>query len=826
MNRSVSPLVHSLVSIVFFLALTAPVFGEGPSAGVVSPPVSAPMGQASALEQAGPRPSFGETGAPLPVSPPGRSPDVVSDLPSDLEMFFNSPETLQLGSGERDMQERKGPPSSGNLKQFGYDFFRKGSGFIPDQQALVGPDYILGPGDTLRIDTWGNIEGTHVVTVDRSGQILLPKVGAIQVWGQTFDQARQTIQRQVEKYFTNFEINVTLGPIRSIHVYLVGEVVSPGTYQISSLSTVLTALSEAGGPSRTGSLRKVHLRRAGQVIAEIDFYDFFLKGDNSGANLRLQSGDTLFVPVAGPLVGVAGNVRRPAIYELSQKETLEQVLDLAGGIVSTAYLQKVTVERVETHNRRVVLDLDLGSGDEKALQTVMQDRDLIRIGPIAASGDFVSLGGFVSRPGNYQLFPGMKLSDLILPYDNLLPEYFPDLAQVVRRSPPEYRPEIVTVNLRAALNGDGDHNLLLHEFDEVRLFSRKEMEEALEVRVTGAVLNPGKYPLLGGMTVKDLVASAGNLRRMAYLPEAELTRFTPRGKGVDVKRTLIDLGKALQGDPEHNLLLQEDDHLFVRGIPEFGEKMIVEIHGEVVFPGQYVISRGERLSSVLERAGGFTGDAYLRGSLFSRESLKEMQRQRMERLMQEQEQAILTASSQMAQGALSPEDSRAAQALLENRRAMLEKMRQTPATGRMVVRLSSIEKLRGSEYDIELMGGDSLVVPKSPQSVSVLGQVYNQTALTFVPGDTVGDYLRKVGGITDDANRRNMFVVRADGTVVSRKQTRFLVFNRFNAVELHPGDAILVPERVRRTDVLKEVRDMSTIIYQMALGAAAVATFR
>ena len=763
------------------------------------------------------------------------------EAPSEAEAFFSSAGGLQPRTppssarpGDSAGSEGQSPAATTaalarepELRQFGYDFFRKGEGFQPDLQAPVGPDYVVGPGDTLRIDVWGNIEGSYQVEVDRQGQIVLPKVGAVQLWGQSFEQARETIRKAIGKYFTHFELNVTLGGLRSIQVFLVGEVASPGAYQVSSLSTTITALTAGGGPTRSGSLRQVRLLRQGKVVAEVDLYDFFLRGDKS-RDLRLQSGDTIFVPVVGPLVGVAGNVRRPGIYELKGGESLGQALELAGGIVSTAYLQRVEVQRIEAHQRRTALSLDLskdGTGEPAGLATPIQDRDLVRISPIALSGNYVKVSGYAMRPGDYQLTPGMRLADLIVPYDNLPPEFYPGMAQLVRRAPPEYRPEILTVHLQKALQGDPEHNLELREFDELRLFSRQQMEESPEIMVSGAVLRPGTYPLMANMTVRDLVATAGNLKRMAYLSEAEITRFIPRADGVDTRRFNIDLAQALAGDPQHNLLLQADDHLIVRTIPDFGEKLLVTLRGEVVFPGQYVITKGERLSALLHRAGGFTDDAYLRGSLFARESLKELQRQRMEKLMLEQEQEILQLSSKMTQGALSPEDAAAAKTLLENRKALLEKIRQTPVTGRMVVQLAALPEFTGSEYDIELMGGDTLFIPKSPQSVTVLGEVYNQTSLTYVPGDSVGDYLDKVGGTTAAANRSEMFVVRADGTVVSRHQTKFLLFNGFNGVELYPGDAVLVPEKVERTNVMKEVKDLATIIYQMALGAAAVASF-
>jgi len=723
------------------------------------------------------------------------------------------------------------------LQRFGFDFFNKAGGFQPDQQALVGPDYVVGPGDVLKIDVWGNVEGNYSVPVDRNGDITLPKLGVIHLWGQSFTQARETIDKQISKYFKNFELNVTLGELRSIQVYLVGEVKNPGPYLVSSLATVLTTLSQAGGVSANGTLRQVQVLRAGKLVQTIDFYDFFLAGDKS-ADIRLQSGDTIFVPVAGPLVGIAGNVRRPAIYELNAERSLVHVLQLAGGITPTAYLQKVQVERVEANSQKVVLDLDLsaeqsGSPDISAFN--LQDRDLVKVSSLVASGGYVSLKGYVTRPGTYQFTPGMRLADLILPYDNLLPEYFPGLAQIIRYVPPQFRPESLTVDFDKALQKDPVHNILLQEYDEVRLFSRRQMEEIPQVVVSGSVLNPGKYQLFDHMTVKDLVTLAGNVKRTTYLGEAEITRYLPSGLETRNERLLIDLEKALQDDPEHNLALLPDDHLFIRSIPDSDEKFLVQVQGAVLFPGSYAITKGELLSSVLERAGGFTDKAYLRGAVFTRDSLKAIQRQQLEKLMFEQEQAIYRATAELAAGALDDAAATAAQTTLESRRQLLEKLRQAPVTGRMVVRFVELAAFRGTPSDVEVVSGDSIMIPENPRSVTILGNVYNPTSLAYAPGKTVSYYLSQVGGTKKNAEESEMFIVRANGTVVSKQQTGLgvkwdsehwrWVFGGFNVTELYPGDAILVPEKVKTTDFMREVKDISTIIYQMALGAAAVASF-
>ncbi len=729
------------------------------------------------------------------------------------------------------------PPDLVSLKQFGFEFFANTQGFKADPMELAGPDYILGPGDALRVDVWGNIEGHYQSIIDRNGEIVLPKVGVINLLGQTFAQAKETINKQIGKYFKQYQVNVSLDSLRSINVFLVGEVQAPGTYQVSSLSSVLTILSEAGGPTKNGSLRNVRVLRNGKQLAQIDLYNFFQSGDNS-QDIRLQAGDTILVPIAGSLVGVSGDVRRPAIYELAPGETLGDLLDMAGGIVSTAYLQKIRLQRVVNHDRQAVIDLSLSGPADKVAETLkyrLQDRDLVQIAPITDAGGYVSLTGYVARPGEYQLESGMRLADLLVPYDNLLPDYYPQKAQIVRMAPPEFRKELLTVDLQQALDGDLTQNLLLQEYDQVRVFSRQEMEELPQVTISGAVLRSGKYPLFDNMSIADLVTAAGNLKRSAYLDMAELTRYVPSGIETKVERYEINLSNALNGHPQDNMKLQPNDHLIIRSIPDYQDRFMVNISGAVLFPGHYAIGKGETLSSVLERAGGYTDKAYLRGAVFSRESLKEVQKKQIDKLIAEEQKQLSRIAENIAVGAMSAEESKSAETLLANRKMLIEDLKKAPVTGRLVIDLASIENLKGSPQDIVLIDGDSLLVPENPQTVNIQGEVYNSTSLNWEPGKTVGYYLDKVGGSKETANKEEMFVVRADGTVVSKQQAgRSLgwdkerwrwTFGGFENTILYPGDSILVPEEYKQYDWLRETKDITTILYQMALGAAAVASF-
>jgi len=727
--------------------------------------------------------------------------------------------------------------SQQHLEQFGYDFFTSSRPVLPEASGLVGPDYIVGPGDVLNIDIWGSLNGTFRIEVGRNGEIVLPKIGAIQLWGQSFAQIRETIRKQIAKYYSDFEVNVSLGALRSIQVYVVGEVNQPGTYTVNALSTVLNVLHAAGGPTKQGSLRNLRLMRAGETVSPVDLYDFFLTGDRSH-DVRLQSGDTVFVPVAVSQVGVSGEVRRPAIYELVAGENLATLLEMAGGVTAMAVTDHVQIERVDDAQGKVILDYNLDLKGKKpagSLKIPLADRDLVRVSSLPTFATrYVRLTGYVNRPGRFEWVPGMRVGDL-LTNDNLLPGYFTEMAEILRIQPPYYRPEKITFNPELAAGGNPENNHRLLEFDEVHIFSRKQMEELSTVNISGAVNIPGKYQLYANMTVRDLIMQAGNIRNFAYLSQAELSRFTPVGKETRSERVLIDLDKALHGDAENNLELQAEDHLFVRSVPDYNERLTVTVGGEVLFPGTYAISKQETLSSVLQRAGGYTGEAYLRGATLSRESVKALQKANVEKLIAEQEKVMAQLSFEIASGAVSAEELASAKILLESRKEMINKLRNVPLSGRIASKFLPLEELAGSDMDISLRAGDEIVIPRNPMSVAVLGEVYNPVSLIYRPGQTVGYYLDRVGGIKETANEKEMFVVRADGTVLSNKQAGLGVrwnsdrfrweFGGFYTEVLWPGDTILVPEKVDKIAVMRNVKDISTIFYQLALGAAAIASF-
>jgi len=718
------------------------------------------------------------------------------------------------------------PYGTAGIVQFGYSFFRADSShFAPQTDVPVGPDYVIGAGDRLLISIWGSINATLNREVNRSGEITLPKLGTVKVAGQRYDQLPALLTATVGRVYKNFNLNVSMGKLRSIKVYVVGEVTAPGDYNLNSLSTLLNALAAAGGPTKSGSLRNIKINRSGKLIETVDLYDFFLRGDK-GKDIRLQPGDTILVPAIGPVAGIAGNVRRPAIYELKGERNLKQLLDLADGINPTGYLQRVQLYRVEAHDKKVVTDfnLDLKGGksiDEVAGAIAIQDLDLVKVLPIdSLLRGYVRLNGHVLRPGDYALKPGMRVSAL-LGADNLLPEYYPSAGQIIRLYPPDLHPEVTFFDVGRALNGEPGFDPELKEFDRVKIFARKEKEEIPFVKVSGEVQKPVQTRYFENMTVRDLVMQGGNVKQTAYLKSAEITRLRRTGDSVTSFSLPVDLGKALQGGAQ-NLKLEPFDELTVRRIPNWAEETerYAVLQGEFVFPGTYPIFKGERLSSVIARAGGFSERAYLRGAKFTRETARQLQQRRMDEALAKAQMDISALQTKMAQTASSVEEVASTKGTVEGLMQSIEVLKTKKAEGRMLLKINSLKDLKGSVYDLELQGGDQLSIPSDPGGINVIGDVYNQNTVVSQHGNSVKWYLNQVGGATGDADLSEVYVVKVDGSVISQKNsTSFLFFNTFWGKPLDSGDTVIVPRQYEKTAWLRNIKDIVSIVSNVALTA-------
>jgi protein involved in polysaccharide export with SLBB domain len=709
------------------------------------------------------------------------------------------------------------------LERFGAALFRNSSA-TTDKAALdvpVGSDYVLGPGDQLVIEYWGSASQRLQVNVDREGRIVLPEAGSILVAGRTLGDAQKMIQSTLSRQFKNIAVDVTLGRLRSVRVYVVGDVKKPGAYDISALSTALSALLAAEGPTDTGSLRIVKHFRGQKLVEQIDLYELMLKGVTSAVG-RIESGDSILVPPVGAQVTVAGMVRRPAIYELYREETLDQALELAGGVLVTGETSKIKVERIQAHERKVMLDVNLPqSGDIRVMDDTfkklpIKDGDRITIAPILPYTDrTVYLQGHVYRPGKYPFKDGIRVADLIGSFHDLLPEPA-DRAEIVRLTPPDYRPNVISFNIRDVLEKQ-EPGPTLQPFDTVRIFGRYEAD-APKVSIYGEVLRPGEYPLSENMTAASLLRMSGGFKRSAYVASADLSSYAiVNGERVELEHREVPIGRAAAGELDTDVLLKPGDSLTIRQLGGWNNiGGAITITGEVLHPGRYGIQQGERLSSVLKRAGGFLPEAYPYGSVLERAQVKELSSKNRDELISK-----LQSQAFAGDGTGRPEPV----SVTRQRQQLIDKLKQIQPNGRLLIHISpDIAKWENTITDIEVRPADSLIIPKRPNFVLVAGQVYSPTAISFAPGRHASWYLRQAGGPTGFASRKDIFVVRANGAVVGRSSGQWWTGNALNTVLL-PGDTVYVPEKISSGDKFKQFAEVSQILSGLAVAARVAISF-
>jgi len=698
------------------------------------------------------------------------------------------------------------PENSAPLKRFGSEVFLNRTSSAISRGGLardtpldvpLGPDYILGPGDTLTITIWGGTTQNIARAVDRDGRVLLPEAGPIEVAGLSLERAQSAIEAALKPQYRNAKIAVTVSQLRSVRVYIVGDVQRPGGYDISALATPVSALYAAGGPTAAGSLRTLRHLRGNTLIEEVDLYDFLLHGLRK-ESARFQSGDTLLAPPAGPQIAISGAVKRPAIYELKNGEsTLTSVVEDAGGVTVAASFGHITIERIDANQKRETIDLAAkGPQDNRNAMTAFQvkDGDRIRIAPIAPYSErVIYLEGHVERPGRQPYREGMHLNDVLHSYQDMLPEPA-KRGEIVRLVAPDLHAETIAFDVAEVLIGNA--SIPLQPFDTIRIFGRYQMD-APRITINGEVQRPGSYPLSDGMTAAQLVRMAGGFKRDALQDEADLTTYTVvDGNKITGALTSVRIGAAVAGsDRSADVMLKPGDVLTIHQITGWNEiGQSVTIEGQVKYPGSYGFQEGEHLSSVLRRAGGFRETAYPTGAVLVREQVRELQEKSRQELIREIETS--SAAARLSPN-LGPNDSGATLQMIQaQQEQVLAKLRSEPPTGRLVVHISSdIDSWENTPADIELRRGDVLTIPKRPSFVLVTGQVYNATALTFSPGKTAKWYLQHAGGASSTANRKEIFVIRANGSVIGRHSG-----GRFDpdvlSTKLDPGDVVVVPQKV------------------------------
>lgn len=720
----------------------------------------------------------------------------------------------------------------GGLQPFGYDLFAGApTTFAPATDIPVPAEYVVGPGDTLQVQLFGKENVEYTLPVNRDGTVNFPGIGPVGVAGMRFPEVRDQLTQRVERQLIGMRASIALGPLRSIRIFVLGDVQQPGSYTVSGLSTMTNALFVSGGVKLIGSLRNIQLKRNGQVISTLDLYDLLLRGDTRG-DARLQPGDVIFVPPIGATVSVVGAVKRPAIYELKQEKTVKDVLAFSGGLLPTAYPEGSQLERIDQQRDRIVLGMNLAQ--PAALGTAVQNGDLLRVYSVLDRVEnVVLLSGQVQRPGAYQWRMGMRLTDLIPSTDVLLPKPDLDYLVIKRELPPDRRIKVMSVSLRAALAQRGSSaDVALEPHDDVRVFSFAEdrgeaitaMIDELKqqassaqplsvVSVDGFVRFPGRYPLEEGMRVSDLLRAGGQLGEAAYTLQAELTRYEiVNGDYRETQHQDIDLAKVIAGDKTTDVLLQPHDHLNVKELPQWSEQDTVKITGEVRFPGSYPIRRGETLSTVLARAGGLTKFAYPAGAVFMRAELQQREQEQLNLMRRQLEDELNSLALQQAQQA-DPQKVQSAATL----RDLSKQLENVKATGRLVIDLPAVAA-GNPQADVVLKDKDELVIPSTMQEVTVIGEVFHPTSHLYQSSLSRDDYINQSGGATKKADEKRIYVVRANGAVMAGTSSAW--FGR-GPESIKPGDTIVVPMDVERLRPLTLWTSISQIAYQFGLAIAA-----
>ncbi len=722
------------------------------------------------------------------------------------------------------------PASS--LKPFGYDLFANApTTYAPAASIPVSGDYLLGPGDTLDILFYGKTNNAFSLDINREGFVDFPELGPVGLAGLTYAEAKEMLQSRISAQIIGTQVSISMGSLRSMQIFVLGEAFKPGAYTVSSLSTITHALVSSGGVSDIGSLRNIQLKRQGKLITTLDLYDLLLSGDTS-KDVRVQAADVIYIPTVGDLVSIEGQVLRPAIYELKGGETVGDLVSLAGDLGPKAFSASSRLRRINDDGFMTVLDLSLKQSKDRAI--ALQGGDHLVIDAITDyKKDIVTVSGAVRHAGDFAWREGMRVSDIISDRDKLNPAADLDVSLLVREVDGSANIDVMIFELGNVFSDPSSKdNLELESRDRIIVLSDyQDRADAIApfianlkrqtsvgelpkvVRSGGTVRYPGEYPLTEDMSINDLISLSGGLIASAYSQSAEISRSNLENpERAESTIVLSDLTVS------RSTKLEPSDYAEFRTIPDFRESETITLEGEFIFPGRYVFEKGEFLSSVIQRAGGFTNEAFVDGSVFLRVSLAQREQEEIDRLLE-------LLNDELAANSLRDSNSDIAidEGKIAAQRGALASLTNSVATGRLVVPLSDIMAYRSQ--DVLLKGGDRLIVPKISQEVTILGEVRRPTSYLFDPGFSQSDYIEQSGGYKDRADKGDVYIVKAGGEVIMPKRGLFKFRSAKNSIS--PGDTIVVPldtddTRIQGIPLLAEV---STIVYQLSLGAAAIKSF-
>jgi protein involved in polysaccharide export with SLBB domain len=774
------------------------------------------------------------------------------------------------------------------LPIFGANLFRRvPSTFAPLNMTPVPSDYVIGPGDELRIRVWGQVTFQANVQVDRAGEIYLPQVGPVHVAGMPFSELDGHLRQAIGRVYRNFDLTADVGQIRAIQVYVAGQARRPGVYTVSSLSTLVDALFASGGPSIQGSMRHIELRRGSEVVTDFDLYNLLVRGDKS-KDVKLLPGDVLFIPPVGAEVAITGSVRSAAVYELRKGESLDGLLTDAGGVSAVAAEARISIERISEHHDRFAMEV---AYDANGLKTALADGDLVHVYSIVPLYQkTVTIRGNLANPGRFAWHAGMHVSDLIPDKDSLITRnYWWKRAQLGLPAP-EFEPIPNLSNMRQPYD---DHAHTLREPNQQQMngpngygtrqgqygsqqqgqygTSNGELGVGVNQDGTQSQIPQDQYGSQqdqdgsqqdqdGSQQGQDgsqqgqrlnaqqrasnstLGAQQGELSSSleAGVQKTEIRQLAPeidwsyaviqRLDPVTLKTVLLpfDLGKlVLNHDSSQDLELQAGDVVSILSegdirVPVAQQTKLVTLSGEFVHSGVYSVQPGETFRQLVERAGGFTPNAYLYGSEYTRVSTRIMQQARIDEYVQNLSMEIQRSNMAVNASAGASQNLAGTAAGQANEQNLLISLRQIRATGRIVLDFKPDSRGTSSLPEITLQNGDNFIVPSVPATVDVVGAVYDQNSFLFSPNGKVGDYLHIAGGPSRDADRKHEFLIHADGKVISYVSGKGLWSDNFNNMRVYPGDSIIVPEKTFKPGALFELIQYTQLFSQFALGALAL----
>ena len=750
------------------------------------------------------------------------------------------------------------------LPVFGANLFRTApSTFAPLDLTPVPSDYVIGPDDELRIRAWGQVNFQSNLRVDRSGEIYLPQVGPVHVAGLHSSELDGHLRSAIGRVYKNFDLTADVGQIRSIQVYVSGQARQPGMYTISSLSTLVNAIFASGGPTVQGSLRGIEVRRNGATVTTFDLYDLLVRGDKS-KDVPLQSGDVIFIPAVGAEVAVTGSVRRPAIYELKPGETLDQLVQDAGGASTVAAESRISIERNDAHKDRQAMEVTY---DTTGLATQLADGDLVRLYAIVPEYQrTITLRGNLANPGRFAWHEGMHVSDLIPDKQSLMTRNYWWKRAQLGLPEPEFQPMLESDNLvqprtgsPVTTNGRGIANLANQQqaaglsTPQTAGLSTGQMAGQPQAQESAAAFfaqttTQGRQETIPGQLNSQQRAGSSALAEQEA--ETAQTRWTGQRNRVErlapeidwkyavveriesstLKTRLIpfDLGKlVLEHDAAQDVALEPGDVVTIFSeadirIPLGEQTKYVRLEGEFAHAGVYSVKPGETLRDVVKRAGGVTTNAYLFGSEFTRESTREMQQARMDEYVQNLDVRIQHSNLAIAASSSVSQDTSTGRQAAASEQELLNRLRQVRATGRIVLEFKPGSSGVESIPNLALEDGDVFIIPSVPENVNVVGAVYDQNSFLYERSKRVGTYLQQAGGATKEADRKREFVIRADGEVVSYGAAKGLWGNDFENLRMNPGDTIVVPEKTFKPSPLRGALDYTQLFSQVALGAASL----